>query len=129
MLDRNPETTWLGNRPPPFLSGTGIADGTGIWESSKRWWEKRVNNNFSSLIHVYLLILSSLYLSISSVFLNSYLYHCSVLTNSQDRSFAADAIMGNRNTHSYNLDPIDQDALPSKKLMAKNFLGSGMTYQ
>merc|ERR1711983_217102 len=51
------------------------------------------------------------------------------LTNSQDRSFAADGIMGNRNTHSYNLDPIDQDVIPTKKLMAKNFLGSGMTYQ
>mgnify|MGYP001223927451 CR=1 FL=1 len=51
------------------------------------------------------------------------------LTNSQDRSFAATGKMGNRNTHCYNLDQNDQAALPVKKLMTKNVMGSGITYK
>ena len=37
--------------------------------------------------------------------------------------------MGNRNTHCYSLDQEDQTELPGKKLVGKNFLGSGITYK
>ena len=72
------------------------------------------------------LVSTCAYLIVSSVFK---LLSLSLLLNSQDGSFAASGNMGNRNTHCYNLDQSDQDALPVNKLMAKNFLGSGITYK
>ena len=72
------------------------------------------------------LVSTCAYLIVSSVFK---LLSLSLLMNSQDGSSAASGNMGNRNTHCYNLDQSDQDALPVNKLMAKNFLGSGITYK
>ena len=53
----------------------------------------------------------------------------SLLTVKTDLLNAAKGKMGNRNTHCYNLDQDDQAALPVKKLMTKNVMGSGITYK